>query len=162
MEGLFEEGENVNLILEKTNQVRYFTNMLEVLDAAGIDARQYDWFVSDIEVNYTPEGFSLGDQWMTGEELAYLMRDNDLQFIWAVFSAVPIGHRPKVVNAPYCEGNPDYWNGVDPGPQLDGAVFEIACWDSSATILIGLPEHARLAFISKYSDTRPLVDAKRA
>jgi hypothetical protein len=56
----------MNLILEKTSQVRYFTNMQEVFDAAGIETRQYDWFVSDIEVNYTPEGFSLGDQWMTG------------------------------------------------------------------------------------------------
>lgn len=152
----------MNLILEKTNQVRYFTNMQEVFDAAGIEARQYDWFVSDIEINYTPEGFSLGDQWMTRDELAQLVCDNDLQFIWAVFSAVPIGNRPSVVDAPYCEGNPNYWNGTDPGPQLDGAVFEIACWDSSATILIGLPEHARRAFVLKYSDTRPLVHAVRA
>ena len=151
----------MNLILEKTSQVRYFTNIQEVLDAAGIDARQYDWFVSDIDVNYTPEGFSLGDQWMTGEQLSHLVRDNDLQFIWAVFSAVPIGHRPNVVNAPYCEGNPDYWNGADPGPQLDGAVFEIACWDSSATILIGLSEHSQRAFVSKYPDARSLADAIR-
>ncbi|EEF26003.1 conserved hypothetical protein [Ricinus communis] len=135
--------------------------MREVLDAAGINARQYDWFVSDIEVNNTPEGFSLGDQWMTGEELAHLVRDNDLQFIWAVFNAVPIGHRPNVVNAPYCEGNPDYWNGFDLGPQLNGALFEIACWDSSATIMIGLPEHAQRAFVLKYSDARPLADAIR-
>lgn len=134
--------------------------MQEVFDAAGIDARQYDWLISDIEVSTKPESFLLGDQWMTGEALAQLLRDHDLQFIWAVFSAVPIGYRPNVGDVPYCDGNPNFWNGSDLGPQLDGAVFEIVCWDSSATILIGLPEQAQRAFVSTYSDTRPLVDAK--
>ncbi|MTW10123.1 hypothetical protein GM658_05865 [Pseudoduganella eburnea] len=31
--------------------------------------------------------------------------------------------------------NPDYWDGKDPAPLLEGALFEIACWGSSATIL---------------------------
>ena len=129
----------MNLILENTDQVRFFTDMRKVFAAAEIAPQDYDWYVSDIETNFTPEGFSADDQWMHGEGLASLLSTHDIQFIWAVFSAVAKGSRPTVSEPPYVEGNPGYWNGRDPTPQLNGALFEIACWDSSATILINLP-----------------------
>ncbi|WP_332851920.1 hypothetical protein [Duganella sp. S19_KUP01_CR8] len=151
----------MNLILEKTDQVRFFTDMKEVFAAAEIAPQDYDWYVSDIETNFTPEGFDVGDQWIRGEELASLIHKQEIQFIWAVFSAVPKGTRPTVSEPPYVDGNPDYWDGKDPAPQLEGALFEIACWDSSATILINLPERAQRAFIAKYSDTQPLTKAAR-
>ncbi|MDQ1830364.1 hypothetical protein [Massilia scottii] len=152
----------MNLILERTEQVAFFTNMREVLAAAGIAAQDYDWYLSNIETNFTPSAFSAEDQWMGGEALACLLREHDVQFIWAVFSAVPKGFRSSVTAAPYVEGNPDYWNGAQLSPQLDGALFEIACWDSSATILINLPAHAQRSFIATFSDTQPLAGCRRA
>jgi hypothetical protein len=147
----------MNLILEKCDQVPYFTNMREVLIAAGISAADYDWYISDVETNYgLPEKFSSGDRWVAGDELATTLQQKDLQFIWAVFSAVPKGFRPVVTNSPYAEGNSDYWNGHDIAPQLDGALFEITCWDRSATILVRLPLLARESFMRRYPDTRPL------
>jgi hypothetical protein len=151
----------MNLILEKTDQVRPFTNIRDVLAAAEISPQDYDWFISDIETNFLPVGLGDGDQWMRGEELASLILEQDIQFLWAVFSAVPKGFRPIVSKAPYVDGNPDYWNGNDPAPQLEGALFEIACWDSSATILINLPQHAQHAFVTRYSDAQPLSTAVR-
>ncbi|UOD28820.1 hypothetical protein INH39_25770 [Massilia violaceinigra] len=151
----------MNLILEKTEQVRFFTNMREVLKAAAIVAQDYDWYISDIETSGAPSDFSAEGQWMCGQELEILLQQTDIQFIWAVFSAVPTGFRTSVSVAPYIEGNPDYWNGTDLMPQLEGALFEIACWDSSATILINLPEHAQCSFIAEFSDTQPLVNARR-
>lgn len=151
----------MNLILENTDQVRFFTDMRNVFAAAEIEPKDYDWYISDIETNFTSEGFSARDQWMHGEELASLISTHDIQFIWAVFSAVAKGSRPSVSESPYVEGNPDYWNGSDPTPQLNGALFEIACWDSSATILINLPEHSQRAFMANYSDTQPLIKANR-
>lgn len=150
----------MNLILEKTEQVRFFTNMGDVFAAAGIVPQDYDWYVSDIETNFTPDGFSSADQWMRGEELASLVQEHEIQFIWAVFSAVPKGFRSTVSAVPYVEGYPDYWNEKDAAPQLDGALFEIACWDSSATILINLPAEAQRRFIAAYSDTRQLSKAR--
>lgn len=152
----------MNLILEKTDQVRFFTDIKEVFAAAKITPQDYDWYISDIETNFTPEGLGTADQWMRGEELAALIDKFEIQFIWAVFSAVPRGSRLAVLEAPYVDGNPDYWNGKESGPQLQGALFEIACWDSSATILINLPQRAQAAFIANYSDTRPLSKAKKA
>ncbi len=48
----------MNLILEQTDQVRFFTNMREVIAALGISCSDYDWYVSDIETNgfQFPEG----------------------------------------------------------------------------------------------------------
>lgn len=150
----------MNLILEKTNQVDWFTNMREVLDAANIAPQDYDWYVSNIETNWTPPGFSPVDEWFAGESLASFLSEHEVQFIWAVFSAVPKGFRSSLSSAPYVEDNPRYWNGEETGPQLDGALFEIACWDSSGTILVNLPEEAARSFVAKYPDTRPLATAR--
>jgi len=146
----------MNLILKNTDQVQWFTNMREVLDAANIAAQDYDWYISDIETNWTPPEFSLADQWLAGDELASLLREHEVQFIWAVFSAVPKGFRSTPSSAPYADGNPAYWTGRVLAPQLDGALFEITCWDSSSIILIDLPEEAARSFAARYSDTRPL------
>ena len=150
----------MNLILENTNQVLWFTNMRDVFDAANIAPHDYDWYVSDIETNWTPPDFSPVDQWFSGEELASFLRKHELQFIWAVFSAVPKGFCSYCTTAPYADGNPTYWSGEEPSPQLDGAVSEIVCWDSSATILINLPDQAARSFVARYTDTRALADAR--
>ena len=47
----------MNLILEKTDQVSWFTDMRQVFDAANIAPEDYDWYVSDIEMNWTPPRF---------------------------------------------------------------------------------------------------------
>ena len=150
----------MNLILEKTDQVRWYTNMRDVFEAANIAPQDYDWYVSDVETNWRPPGFSPENRWMTGEDLADFLRAYEVQFIWAVFSAVPKGCRPTPGSPPYVEDNPRYWDGTEPGPQLGGALFEIACWDSSGTILIHLPERAIHAFVTRYPDTRPLATAR--
>ena len=151
----------MNLILERTDQVRFFTDMRLVFSALGISAADYDWFISDIETNYYGTDFTSDDQWMEGHALQSFVNQNEVQFIWAVFSAVPKGHRPTVVAAPYIEGNPDFWNGDEIAPQLDGALFEIACWDSGATILVGLPPLLEENFRLAYSDACSLVSVAR-
>jgi hypothetical protein len=150
----------MNLILEKTDQARWFTNIREVLDAANIAPQDYDWYVSDIETNWTPLGFSPVDQWFTGDGLASFLCEHEVQFIWTVFSTVPKRFRFSPSSAPYVDGNPSYWNAGEPDPQLDGALFEIACWDSSGTILVNLPEAAARSFVTRYPDTRPLAAAR--
>lgn len=149
-----------NLILEKSDQVRWYTNMRDVLEAASIVPQEYDWYVSDIETNWKPPGFSWNDQWFTREELATFLSAHEVQFIWAVFSAVPKGARPIPAPVPCVENNPRYWDGTEPGPQLAGSLFEIACWDSSGTILINLPARAIHSFLTRYPDAKPLATAR--
>jgi len=133
--------------------------MRATLGALGIAASDFDWYLSDVETNYYGEDLSSEDQWIAGDELHRVLESNDIQFIWAVFSAVPVGHRPPVSTAPYIEVNPGYWTGSEVQPQLPEALFEIACWDSSATILIGLPEVAEARFLAVFPETESLQNA---
>ncbi len=132
-----------------------------VFSALGISAADYDWFISDIETNYYGTKFTSEDQWMEGHTLQNFIDQNEVEFIWAVFSAVPEGYRRTVPSAPYIDGNPHFWNGKEMAPQLDGALFEIACWDSSATILVGLPPTLEKNFKLTYSDASSLVSVVR-
>jgi elongation factor P hydroxylase len=145
-----------NLILERTNQVPYFTNMRKVFEALNLDPSEFDWFLSDIETNYFPPGFNDSDQWLAGDKLRDLIQENEIQFIWGVFSAVPKGTRLEVTQPPFVERKFGYWYGADVRPQLTGALFEIVSWDSSATILIGIPDESATHFISVYSHAHPL------
>ena len=147
----------MNLILEKTKQVKFFTNMREVFVALDIGCSDYDWYVSDLETN----GYPVAEGWHSGEELEITINQNDIQFIWAVFSAFPRGMRTEVKDQPYVYDNPTYWNGSEPTPQLKGAAFEIVCWDSSATILIGIQPKLANNFMAAYSDTTNLSEAAR-
>lgn len=149
----------MNLILERADRVPFFTDMRATLRALGISASDFDWYLSDVETNYYGDDLAPQDQWITGHELHRLLERNEIQFIWAVFSAVPVGHRPTVLAAPYIEGNPDYWAGSEVRPQLPEAVFEIACWDSSATILVGLPAAAEARFLAAFPETDTLQNA---
>ena len=146
----------MNFILEHTEDIQFYTYMPAMFEALGISAADYDWFISDIELNRGVPGFEWDDQWMTGEALQQMISEHHVQFIWAVFSAVPKGVRVPVESAPFCEGNPSYWHEKDVTPQLPGALFEIACWDSSATIFIGLPPAAAANLARKFADLKPL------
>ena len=151
----------MNLILERTKAVRYFTNMGMVFNALRISPSAYDWYISDVETNYYGDEFKSEDQWLSGVELGRFVAANEVQFIWAVFSAFPVGTRFDVDEPPIVEGNADYWSGFEVRPQLSGALFEIAAWDSSATILIGLPSHAEESFKAAYPDAKSLASAAR-
>ncbi|WP_445366146.1 hypothetical protein ACJJJB_09605 [Microbulbifer sp. ANSA001] len=105
----------MNLILEGTDQVKFFTNIKEVFSALNISCHDYDWFVSDIETN----DLVISEGWHSGFELEKTITSNDVQFIWAVFSAFPIGTRFAVAEPPYVDGNSNYWNASEPKPQLE-------------------------------------------
>lgn len=142
----------MNLILEKTNQVKYFTNMKDVFTALRISCSDYDWYISDVETN--THVFTEG--WHTGSDLEKVLASKDIQFIWAVCSAFKKGTKFKVTDAPYAEGNGEFWKGADLKPQLSTAEFEIVCWDSSATILIGIDLTMAENFKKAYSDSTEL------
>lgn len=148
----------MNLVLENTEQVRFFTNMKIVIEALGISPSDFDWYVSDIEtnINCAALGNAGVGQWITGNELESILGGSEIQFIWGVFSAVPVGNRPNITKLPIAQGNTSYWSEQVLGPQLEGAKFEIACWDSSATILVGLNDSQSKSFCTRFSDAKAL------
>jgi hypothetical protein len=97
----------MNLILERTASVSFFSDMRATMQALGIAASDFDCYLSDVETTHHGEDFAPHDQWISGPELLRLDERNEIQFNWAVFSAVTVGLRPTVLAAPYIEGNQD-------------------------------------------------------
>lgn len=129
--------------------------MRSTLAAIGVEASAYDWFVSDLETNVAVPALGFGDVWVTGDELSKVLT-RDVQFIWGVFSAVPRGIRLDVSVPPAADGNSSYWQPPEVQPQLEGACFEIVCWDSSATILVGLSLEQAKLFMSTFPEAKAL------
>lgn len=147
----------MNLVLEPPAPVAYFTDMRETLSDAGIDPTSFDWYVSDLETNFPVPELGNGDVWIQGETLAKVLETPALQFIWAVFSAFPAGEGGKNVDSPpIADGDGRYWRPPEALPQLQGAHIEVVCWDSSATILIGLSEEQAARYVDANPNAKPL------
>ena len=56
----------MNVALDDSSSVPYFTDMKTTLDAAEIKTTDFDWYVSDLEVNFTIDALPASDGWMTG------------------------------------------------------------------------------------------------
>jgi len=148
----------MNLLLEGPDSMPFYTDMRAVLKAMAVEASSYDWFVSDMEANVPISALIEGDGWLSGEEFAQLLAD-DIQFIWAVFSAVPPGTRFDVSSPPSADRNGRFWRPPDVQPQLPGACFEIVCWDSSATLFVGISPQQAECVAAAYPAAKPLSSA---
>ncbi|MES9903817.1 MAG: hypothetical protein ABW168_14220 [Sedimenticola sp.] len=152
----------MNILLEKSKHIQYYGHMNDIFDVLDGVCEEYDWYVSDIETNCAPPwDANSRDMMINGYELKKIITETDIQFIWAVFSAIQKGVTPIINALPYADGNNDYWVG-EPKPQLNGAEFEIVCWDSSLFLLIGLPDDMGQKFISKYTDAIDLDEYNKA
>ena len=126
----------MNFIQENTSEVQFYTSMNDVARWLEISLKDYDWHFSDVTGGW-PE---LADpSWVRGDEMASKLKENDHQFIWSVISAFPKGTLPFMSDKPFADGNTEFWEGK-PEKQLKDSLFEIVCWDSSATLFIGLPD----------------------
>ena len=126
---------DMNFIQENCREINWFTSLKDVFSWLAIAPEDYDWHFSDIDGGWE----ELSDpSWVTGIELAKKLSEYDYQFVWSVVSAFPKGSSPFVSEKPYADGNPDFWSGV-PKKQLENSLFEIVCWESSATLFIELP-----------------------
>ncbi|MFN7934011.1 MAG: hypothetical protein U0R19_11825 [Bryobacteraceae bacterium] len=129
------------------------TDMRAVFDALPGVLRGHDWLVSDAEC-WRDLGLGGDPVWMTGAELDELIGAEPVQFIWGVFSGVPVGYRVNLEVAPRAWTD-DFYRG-SPRPRLEGAELEIVCVDSSFCLLIGLSEELagqfRAAFPGEVDD----------
>jgi hypothetical protein len=133
----------MNYIQENTPEVKFYTSLKDVARWLEIRLDDYDWHFSDTE----SEWVGLTDPaWVHGQELSEKILEHDYQFVWSVISAFPKGTAPLLTEKPYADGNSTFWRG-SPKKQIESSLFEIVCWDSSATLFIGLPEQLSQALL---------------
>ena len=123
------------------------TDMRAVFDALPGLLRGHDWLVSDAEC-WPDLGLGVEPVWMTGAELDELIGTGPVQFIWGVFSGVPVGYPVNLEVVP--QAWTDSFYRVSPRPRLEGAAVEIVCVDSSFCLLIGLSEELADQFRGRF------------
>ena len=131
-----------NLIIEKSPTIKWYSDLHPFFALVESTVREHRWLWTDVDVNAAlpiPDN-DVGHYLIDGGQLFDFAAGRP-QFNWSVLSALPSDYDfdPAVIpreSMPYADGNPHFWHG-SPRPQFSDAIFEIVCWDSSATLLIG-------------------------
>ena len=130
--------------------------MDRILEPIEHVALQYNWLITDIECNHYPDNRIEWKQeyaWLSGEDLLQLVKTHDIQFIWAVFSAIPPNIPLEVVlqsNLPYACDYKGFWQNPV-GIQHPLADIEIVPWDSSFVLFIAKDQNLADTFVSHFS-----------
>lgn len=119
----------------------FYTDMNAVTAPIKQEFSRYHWLITQIECNQYPDPRIRFDDeyvWMDGGEFLDLVEKNDIQFIWAVFSAFPKEipfSKVMEQELPYADGYTGFWkNPISIQHPL--AVAEIVPWDSSLILAI--------------------------
>ncbi|MGB8193703.1 MAG: hypothetical protein WCF67_17355 [Chitinophagaceae bacterium] len=129
----------MNWVLKKSKKFSFHTDLREVTFPFKEEIQKFNWLISDlafikgdlvsIPLNYEQDYFLLSPEQFLNLALT------DTQIIWGAILAIPteIELRLNDEDLPYVEGNEKIWN--DGNIQLNEAVIEIDCYDSSFTIV---------------------------
>ena len=120
----------------------FYTFMSRVFYAIQNAQINYNWLITDIEANpydlEIEERLDVNYVWITGEELTDMIKKEDFQWIWAVFSGFPHNIMQEDVmkySLPYVQENNVHWtNPISIQHPL--AEVEIVPWDSSLVVII--------------------------
>lgn len=146
----------------------FHTDLRRLFEALNGRQREFDWLLTDLELNVYPPGISYqstqeGAVWLDGTALSAIVEENDVQFIWGVLSGFPRGVRPDLSHLephPFACGNVELW-APDVQLQQPLAAVEIVCWDSSATILLSRDDDLSQRFREHFTDAVDLDEHNR-
>ena len=134
------------------------TDMAKVLAVVGRFSEGCYWRVSEPDTSYWPDPRFKEDVFIISDkELRTVLGAHDVQFNWAVFSALPVRpiHPQPAAESPYADGNGAIWHD-QPVVQHPSALFEVICWDSSATMVVSYIDGPVEAFMQAFSDAAPM------
>lgn len=148
----------MNLIVENSPAIQWYTCLFPFLSRLGPIVDRYLWLLTNIEINSgllpfhedPPEAY-----WVTGLDLLRFVEEVRPQFIWGVLSAITHNNEQMAKRQecyPFADGNRAFWVGT-PRPQHPFAEFEVVCWDSSLTLLIGANDEVAECFRNAYPGT---------
>ena len=150
---------NMNLLLERSKSVEFYTYLDSIFEAAP-ELADFSYLISDVEIGGSREERLTKDPIViSGRELCSIVKKDKVQFIWAVFSAFD-GAPAVPAELPYADGNPSFWKD-SPKPQIPEAKFEIVCWDSSSTLFIGIHAYTAAKLLQRYPDIQDLDEYNR-
>lgn len=135
----------------------FFSDMKEVLGIVDIGHPDYNWLISDYVCNHYPSDKIRPNEeyvWIDGHTLCQIVKKNEIQFIWAVFSAfsknISLGEVLKY-KLPVSDGNQEIWS---PNFRIQNplAELEFISWDSSLLVIIARSEELIGQYAKEYPD----------
>lgn len=149
----------IDWILYRGETFQFHTCLQELLAPIRDDIRSFKWFLSDL--NYMADSADIpinldNDYFMLSNDEFDSLLAHHIQFIWGTILGFPqesdISFDADAL--PYVEGNDLIW--VPGNMQIPGAVIEINCFDSSATIVKFSDENLSKKFHGFYPEFEPL------
>lgn len=141
----------MNLIVERAPDIKWYSDLYPFVTALGAYADNFCWLCTGGEVFPSVREFPDGSYWLSAADLREIIEPR-YAFGWCVLSAIPLADVSAAMTVdcyPYADCNPGFWIG-SPKPQHPMADFEVVCWDSSATLLIGASQTVAAAFLVAY------------
>ncbi len=147
----------MNLVSTGSNSIPFYTYIDPLFNIIP-ELEGYNYLISDLDINRGKDHLlhSSNPLIIGGKELRKIVASEKIQFIWAVISAFE-GDVTIPENLPYADGNSNLWTEC-PQLQIKGAIFEIVCWDSSATLFINFPNIWGAKLRELYPDIEKLKD----
>ena len=146
----------IGLLLKNHNQ--YYSFFRETFNKISTLSTEYNWLISGIEC-YPVKAeyqklFSSRYVWISGERLLEILQDEDIQWIWGVFSGFEKNvtlQQILVSKVPFADGNKSFWQ-LPLKIEHPLATIEIVAWDSSCSLFISSND----ATIREFSKLYPL------
>uniref|UniRef100_UPI0026E2988B hypothetical protein n=1 Tax=Enterocloster clostridioformis TaxID=1531 RepID=UPI0026E2988B len=133
----------------------WYTQMGKVFDAIDNKQKEYNWLITDIDGGapekiweYCNDGEDFC--WLTGEQLSEIVREQDVQWVWAVLSGFDKNISLSEILAhphPYADGYRGFWENPL-SIQHPLASVEIVAWDSSLTLCFSRNEELVRDFLN--------------
>ena len=141
---------------------KYYTMLKQILYDLDLVSKNYLWLISDVEAYPTKIEYEeiLENDYLliSTSELVKMLEDDDFQWIWAVFSAIPSTYKKEDIlnfNLPYVKytdkGMYDPHNDI-PRVQHPYSELEIYAVDSSYIFMISDDEE----LINRFKESYPL------
>lgn len=141
-----------------------YTLMKQVLINLDLNKKNYIWLISDIEAypsnkQLEKEINEKGYLILSTKDLISILDEEDFQWIWAVFSAIPNKYTNEEIlekGLPFIQTVDSKYNLFEDEPKVQHplAEFEICAWDSSGMFLVSDDEQ----LLNKFKKVYPLCE----
>ena len=142
---------------------KFYTHMLKVLNSIGGRNLEYNWLITDIEAYPQDEGrldelISNNEYlFLSNDELLDILEEEDFQWIWGVFSAIPKNYTKEEVlkyELPFGDGNYDIYKEDIFVIQHPLADIEIVAFDSSLVQIVAKDDEIAEKFKNVYKNSK--------
>lgn len=147
-----------------TEDEEYYTHLLKLINAIGGRSLEYRWLITDIEAYPQNNDGNLNQKLyklftnneyliLSNDELMDILEEDDFQWIWGVFSAIPEKYSNEEIlkyELPYAENNSEIFMENNCMIQHPLAEIEIVAEDATSVFIVSKDDKVAELFKKAY------------